>query len=187
MKCSQFWVWNDGRLICNTPRQSGPGMSVGNAVNPPARLNTTQLRQISEWKRVVEVASGIRDYFEVSSYEPGSVDVTVSFSAPIGAVAHHETIRDNILEIVDQLKKAGLSAKIDRWAQAIDRRSLDRGPLPMRPIPLPPPGVPLVAVNDWVWKLMVELRMDDDIAGALGFVADEIDERSLSEHVVYEL
>jgi len=105
MKCREFWVKADGRLVCNVPRYSGS--VVGTVEDPPKGLSASQKRQISEWKRVREIARGIADYFHVASLEDGLVLVWASFTAPMGADDILDRIRVNLEEIRRPLDKGG--------------------------------------------------------------------------------
>lgn len=172
----------DGKILCDSALASNE--VVGNIEDPPAGLNTSQRRQIKEWKGLKQIVGQIRDYFEVWSYYRGEVEVSVSFTGPLDAVPVHEKIRINILGIIESLWKAGVEARIDRWAQVRDRRFYPGIPTFEEQVKA---GGPIRAYSDWVWKLFLELKAGDDIMGILGFVAAEIEERTLSEHVAFAM
>jgi hypothetical protein len=172
----------DGKILCSTALASN--MPVGNIEDPPAGLNTSQRRQIKEWERLKQIIGQIRDYFEVWSHYSGDVEVSVSFTGPVGVEQVHRKIRDNILAIIDSLKKAGVAARLDRWAQVRDRRFYPGLPTLEEQIKA---GGPIIAHSDWVWKLFFEPKAGDDIMGILGFVAAEIEDRTLSEHVAFAM
>lgn len=172
----------DGKIRCSNAVALNE--VVGNIEDPPAGLNTSQRRQIKEWKRLKEIAGQIRDYFEVWSHYSGDIEVSVSFTGPLDAERVHEKIRINILAIAESLKKSGVEARVDRWAQVRDRRFYPGVPTLEEQVKA---GGPIRAYSDWVWKLFMNLRAGEDIMGILGFVAGEIEERTLSEHVAFAM
>jgi hypothetical protein len=172
----------DGKILCDSALALNE--VVGNIENPPAGLNTSQLKKIKEWKRLKQIVEGIRDYFEVWSHYSGDTEVSVSFTGPLDAEGLHEKIGINILTIARSLKTAGIEARVDRWAQVRDRRFYPGVPTLDEQIKA---GGPIRAYSDWVWKLFVDLKAGDDIMGILGFVAAEIEDRTLSEHVAFAM
>jgi len=182
MRCQKFWIRNDGKFACNTSMRSG-GFEY-DVRKPHPKLNAAQRRQAEEWKEAKEVIGRISDYFEVYSYEPGSLHIRASFTAPFGAEDIHNKIRVNVLEIAETLNKGGIEAKVDRWGQARDPRFYQgRGHLTWEEM-IEQTGH-VWAQEDWVWKLLIELKTDEDIGRIIEFVAGEIDARGLSEHVVF--
>lgn len=172
----------DGKILCDSALALNE--VVGNIENPPTGLNTSQRRQIKEWMRLKQIVGQVRDYFEVWSHYSGEVEVSVSFTGPLDVAPVHEKIRINILGIIESLWKAGVEARIDRWAQVRDRRFYPGIPTWEEQVKA---GGPIRAYSDWVWKLFVELKAGDDMIGILRFVAAEIDERTLSEHVAFAM
>jgi hypothetical protein len=171
----------DGKIVCHSALASA---GVGYVEDPPAGLNTSQRRQIKEWKRLKQIAGEIRDYFEVWSHYSGDIEVSVSFTGPLDAERVHEKIRINILAIAESLKKSGVEARTDRWAQVRDRRFYPGVPTWEEQVKA---GGPIRAYSDWVWKLFVPLKAGEDIMWILGFVVAEIEERTLSEHVAFAM
>lgn len=172
----------DGKILCSSALALNE--VVGNIEDPPAGLNTSQRRQIKEWKGLKQIAGQVMDYFEVWSHYSGDVEVSVSFTGPLDAERLHEKIGINILTIARSLKKAGVEARVDRWAQVRDRRFYPGVPTLDEQVKA---GGPIRAYSDWVWKLFFELKAGEDIMGILRFVAAEIEERTLSEHVAFAM
>jgi hypothetical protein len=182
VKCGKISIPPDGRILCFS--ELALNMPVGNIEDPPAGLNTSQRRQIKEWVRLKQIVRQVRDYFEVWSHYDGEIEVSVSFTGPVGVEQVHAKIRSNIFAIVEALKKAGVAARVDRWAQVRDRRFYPGLPTLEEQIKA---GGEIIAHSDWVWKLFFEPKAGDDIMGILGFVAAEIEERTLSEHVAFAM
>ena len=188
MRCSQFLVLNDGMLRCNTPIASGPHMTVGKVDAPPRGLNATQRRQIDEWKEIKTTASQIADYFEVDSYGLGDILVLISFTGPWGIEPIYNKIRSSVGGIVDRLILAGFDAEMQRWPILRHEPSWYEGKqrLTLEELYREHKGIIVGKEPDIVWKLMFSLGAGDDIAGVLGFVADEIEERTISEHILFQ-
>lgn len=172
----------DGKILCSSALVLNE--VVGNIEDPPAGLNTSQRRQIKEWKRLKQIVGEIGDYFEVWSHYYGDVEVSASFTGPLEVEQVHEKIRINILAIAESLKKAGVEARVDRWAQVRDRRFYPGVPTLEEQIKA---GGPIRAYPDWVWKLFVNLKAGQDIMGILRYVAGEIEDRTLSEHIAFPM
>lgn len=182
MKCGKISIRPDGRILCSTVLALNT--VVGNIEDPPAGLNTSQHRQIKEWKRLKQIVGQIRDYFEVWSHYSGDVEVSVAFTGPFGIERLHEKIRINIFAIVESLKKAGVEARVDRWAQVRDPRFYP-GLLTWEEM-IAEKGY-VWGQEDWVWNLFLGLKAGEDVMGILRFVAAEIEERTLSEHVAFAM
>lgn len=182
VKCRRISIVPDGKILCDSALVLNE--VVGNVEDPPAGLNASQRKQIKEWKRLKQIAGQVRDHFEVWSHYSGETEGSVSFTGPVGNERLHEKIRTNLFGIVESLKKAGVEARVDRWAQVRDRRFYPGVPTWQEQVKA---GGPIEALSDWVWKLFVNLKAGDNIMGILRFVAEEIEERTLSEHVAFAM
>ena len=178
MKCRRFWIKANGSIVCNSELVSGT--VVGNVMHPPKKLSPTQRRRVDEWREVKALSLRIADYFDVWSYEPGTIDIEVSLIGPFGSEDVARKIRAGIIKISDQLNFSGIPTRIDRFPISRHTHEFYRQHAP------PAPEGVIVGHEDFMWKLILELRAEDDIRGILGFVANEIEDRGLSEHIVFD-